>query len=171
MKKIALILLMITLLTITGCKDNKKNLYLPEAKNDKVYTTIGGEDETHQGEGYTITVPTKNYRYEKDCDDGALEEKWEYTKKDDVEIKVSTYKNSDEISARTKFLKEYEDYIFEDLLGYSICGQELDGDTLWFNLHVADKTVYIVSWEYPKNTKDDLKTKLANIASTFHVVE
>lgn len=38
MKKIALILLMITLLTITGCKDNKKNLYLPEAKNDKVYT-------------------------------------------------------------------------------------------------------------------------------------
>lgn len=100
-----------------------------------------------------------------------MEEKWEYTKKDDVEIKVSTYKNSDEISARTKFLKEYEDYIFEDLLGYSICGQELDGDTLWFNLHVADKTVYIVSWEYPKNTKDDLKTKLANIASTFHVVE
>ena len=74
MKKITLILLMITLLMITGCKDNKKNLYLPEAKNDKIYTTIGGEDETHQGESYTITVPTKNYRYEKDYDDGALDE-------------------------------------------------------------------------------------------------
>ena len=48
MKKITLILIMITLLMITGCKDNKqKNLYLPEAKNDKVYTTIGGGDETH----------------------------------------------------------------------------------------------------------------------------
>ena len=43
MKKITLILLMITLLMITGCKDDKqKNLYLPEAKNDKIYTTIGG---------------------------------------------------------------------------------------------------------------------------------
>ena len=44
--------------------DNSKNLYLPEAKNDKIYTTIGGENETHKGDGYTITVPTKNYRYE-----------------------------------------------------------------------------------------------------------
>ena len=87
MKKITLILLMITLLMITGCKDDKqKNLYLPEAKNDKIYTTIGGESESHKGEGYTITIPEKDYRYEKEYDDGALEEKWEYTKKDDVEI-------------------------------------------------------------------------------------
>ena len=66
MKKITLILLMITLLMITGCKDNNpKKLYLPEAKNDKVFTTIGGENESHQGEGYTITIPSKDYRYEK----------------------------------------------------------------------------------------------------------
>ena len=172
MKKITLILLMITLLMITGCKDNKqKNLYLPEAKNDKVYTTIGGGDETHQGEGYTITIPTKDYRYEKDYDDGALEEKWEYTKKDDAQIKVTTYKNSNEISARTKFLKDYEDYIFEDLLGYSLCGQEPDGDTLWFNLRVSGETVYIVSWEFPKNTSEDLQKELSNIAGTFTLAE
>ena len=123
MKKITLILLMITLFMITGCKDDKqKNLYLPEAKNDKIYTTIGGESGSHKGEGYTITVPEKDYHYEKEYDDGALEEKWEYTKKDDVEIKVTTYKNSDEISARTKFLKDYDEYIFEDLLGQSLCG-------------------------------------------------
>ena len=172
MKKITLILLMITLLMITGCKDNKqKNLYLPEAKNDKVFTTVGGERKPHKGEGYIITIPSKDYRYEKEYDDGALEEKWEYTKKDDVEIKVTTYKNSDEISARTKFLKEYDEYIFEDLLGQSLCGQELDGDTFWFNIHISGETVYIVSWEFPKNTKDDLETELANMASTFQVIE
>ena len=171
MKKITLILLMITLLMITGCKDNKKNLYLPEAKNDKIYTTIGGENETHQGDGYTITVPTKSYRYEKDYDDGAFEEKWEYTKKDDVKIKVRTYKNSDEITARGKFLKDNEDYIFEDLMGYSLCGMEPDGDTLWFNLHVSDETVYIVSWEFPKNTNEDLQKELSNIAGTFTLAE
>ena len=45
MKKITLILLMITLVMITGCKDNKtKNIYLPEAKNDKIYTTVGGKN-------------------------------------------------------------------------------------------------------------------------------
>ena len=172
MKKITLILVMITLLTITGCKDDKqKNLYLPETKNDKIYTTIGGGNESHKGEGYTITVPTKDYRYEKDYDDGALEEKWEYTKKDDVEIKVTTYKNSDEISARTKFLKDYDEYIFEDLMGYSLCGMEPDGDTLWFNLHESNGTVYIISWEFPKNTSEELQKELSSIAGTFALTE
>ena len=172
MKKITLILLMITLLMITGCKDDKqKNLYLPEANNDKVFTTVGGESGSHKGEGYTITVPEKDYHYEKEYDDGALEEKWEYTKKDDVEIKVTTYKNSDEISARTKFLKEYDEYIFEDLLGYSLCGQEFDGDTLWFNLHILGETVYIVSWEFPKNTSEDLQKELSSMSGTFTLAE
>ena len=172
MKKITLILLMITLLMITGCKDDKqKNIYLPEAKNDKIYTTIGGGNESHKGEGYSIEVPTKTYRYENDYDDGALEEKWEHTKKDDVEIKVTTYKNSDEISARTKFLKDYDEYIFEDLLGLSLCGQELDGDTLWFNIHISGETVYIVSWEFPKNTNEALQKELSNIAGTFTIAE
>ena len=172
MKKITLILLMIILLMITGCKDDKqKNLYLPEAKNDKIYTAIGGGNESHQGEGYSITIPSKVYHYEKEYDDGALEEKWEYTKKDDVEIKVTTYKNSDEISARTKFLKDYDEYIFEDLLGQSLCGQELDGDTLWFNIHISGETVYIVSWEFPKNTNEDLQKELSKIAGTFTLAE
>lgn len=167
MKKITLILL-----TLVGCRDNNpKNLYLPEAKNDKVYTTIGGEDETHQGEGYSITVPTKNYRYEKDFDDGNLEEKWEYTKRDDVEIKVITYKDSDETTARSRFLRDNEDYIFEDLMGYSLCGTESDGDTLWFNLHVSGETVYIVSWEFPKNTSEDLQKELSNIVGTFTLAD
>lgn len=181
MKKITLILLMITLLMIAGCKDNKKNLYLPEAKNDEVYTTVDGNDEKkptehienalHEGNGYTISVPTKNYRYEKDYDDGNLEEKWDYISKDDVEIKVITYKDSDEITARGKFLKDNDDYIFEDLMGYSLCGMELDGDTLWFNIHVSGETVYIVSWEFPKNTSEDLQKELSNIAGTFKTTE
>ena len=172
MKKITLILVIIALLTIAGCKDDKqKNLYLPEAKNDKVFTTVGGENEPHKGEGYTITIPSKDYRYEKEYDDGALEEKWEYTKKDDVEIKVTTYKNSDEISARTKFLKDYDEYIFEDLLGYPLCGTELDGDALWFDLCESDETVYIISWEFPKNTSEDLQKELSNIAGTFTLAE
>ena len=117
-----------------------------------------------------MTVPAKNYRYEKDYDDGALEETWEYTKKDDVQIKVTTYKNSDEVSARRRFLRDNDDYIFEDLSGFSICGMELDGDTLWFNLHESDGTVYIVSWEYPRNTSENLKNELSQIAQTFKAV-
>jgi len=171
MKKLTIILLIVALLTIAGCKDNKKNLYLPEAKNDKIYTTLGGESESHKGEGYTITVPTKVYRYEKEYDDGSLEEKWEYAKKDDVEIKVTTYKNTDEITARGNFLRDNEDYIFEDLMGYSLCGMEPDGDTLWFNLHISGETVYIVSWEFPKNTSEDLQKELSSIAGTFTLAE
>lgn len=187
MRKIALILLVLTLVMITGCKDgHRKNLSLPEAKNDKTYAVIGGadeptdikvtdgkdknSDEVYNGDGYTIVIPKEDYRFEKDFDDGVLEEKWEYTQKDDVEIKVTTYKESDEITARTHFLRDNDDYIFEDLMGYPLCGQERDGDTLWFDLHESSGTVYIVSWEYPKNTEDDLKTELANIAETFELV-
>ncbi len=170
MKKYIIMGLIIFTAIFSGCEDSgKKNIYLPEAKNDKVFTAIGGEDKSHQGVGYSLTIPTKDYRYEKEYDDGALEEKWEYTKKDDVEIKVTTYNDSDEISARSKFLKGYEDYIFEDLMGYSLCGQELDGDTLWFNIHVSGETVYIVSWEFPKNTNENLQKELSDIAGTFAI--
>lgn len=173
MKKMTLILLAVALLTVVGCKDNNpQNVYLPEAENDKVYTTIGGESELHKGEGYTMTVPSKDYVYEKEYDDGALEETWEHAKKEDVEIKVTTYKNTDEISARGRFLKDNEDYIFEDLMGYSLCGQDLAGDTLWFHLHVSEEMVYIVSWKYPKNTSEALQKELANdIAGTFATAE
>ena len=167
MKKRSLILMAAVVFMFSGCKGEKRNLYLPEVKNDKVYTTVGGENEKHQGTGYTIAVPKQDYRYEKDFDDGNIEEKWEYRKRDDVEIKVTTYKNSDEISARSRFLRDNNDYIFEDLTAYPLCGTERDGDSLWFDLHESGGNVYIVSWEYPKNTDESLQKELADIAETF----
>lgn len=170
MKKIILVVLSVSLLLITGCEDIvKKDMYLPKAKNDKVYTSVGGGDELHQGDGYTLTLPQKGYRYDKDYDDGTLEEKWEYTKKDDVEIKVTSYKGLDEETARNRFLRENNEYIFEDLSGYPICGTEIDGDTLWFDLHKEDEGVYIVSWEYPKNTSEKIQKELSDIALTFEL--
>ena len=172
MKKLILVVLMMTLLAVSGCRGkNQKDLYLPEAKNDKMYATVGIDGEAYHGNGYTLAVPEKNYRYEKDYDDGAIEEKWEYKKRDDVEIKVTTYKNTDEISARSRFLRDNDEYIFEDLTGYSLCGTESDGDTLWFNLHQTDSTVYIVSWEYPKNSSEELKKELSDIAYSFRLAE
>ena len=167
MKKTGLILMTAVILMLSGCKDNRNNAYLPDAENDKVFTIVGVENRKHNGQGYSINVPEKSYRYEKDYDDGNLEEKWEYRKRDDVEIKVTTYKNSDEISARSKFLRDNDDYIFEDMAAYPLCGTERDGDTLWFDVHESGGNVYIVSWEYPKNTDESLKNELADIAATF----
>ena len=69
------------------------------------------------------------------------------------------------------FLRDNNDYVFEDLTGYPLCGTEFDGDVLWFNLHQVGSTVYIVSWEYPKNTSDELKDELENIAQTVSYTE
>ena len=164
-------MLVLTLIMIAGCMVNKKNIYHPEAKNDNAYTTINDEKEKeygfHSGEGYSLTVPIESYRYEKDYDDGNLEEKWEHIKRDDVEIRVTTYENTDEITARKKFLRDNNDYIFEDLTGYPLCGTELDGDTLWFHLYEANGNVYIVSWEYPKYVDESIKAELSDIANTF----
>lgn len=166
MKKRIGMFLLLTVLLFSGCQKSK---YLPEAKNDIIYTTVGGAS-VHVGEGYTMTIP-EHYAYEKEYDDGALEETWEHIKKDDVELKVTTYKNADEISARSRFLKDNEDYIFEDLMGYSLCGQDFDGDTLWFHLHVAGETVYIISWKYPKNTSEALQKELEDFAATFTLAD
>ena len=180
MKKFVLILTVLSIILVaSGCDDGKKNLYLPEAKNDKIYTTVGGNDgkvqndksSLHDGEGYTLTVPSKGYRYEKDFDDGNLEETWDYTSRDDIEIKVTTYKKTDAATAQSRFLRENDDYIFEDFMGYPLCGMELDGDTLWFDLHEANGNVYIVSWEYPKNTSEEIKSELASIADSFEIKE
>lgn len=157
MKKL---LLCFMILTLAGCGQMK---YLPEVRNDKTYTSIGARD-------YTIDVPD-GYHYEKEMDNGAFVEKWEYKKRDDVEIKVSTYNNTDEATARGRFLRVNDDYIFEDLMGYPACGMELDGDTLWFNLYQSSGTVYIVSWEYPKNISDELKLELSRVAGTFKCAE
>lgn len=193
MKKFVLILTVLSMVfAIAGCNAGKKNLFLPEAKNDKIYTTIGGENENgqkqsekvnltvtvngekspveavmHEADDYSLYIPTKGYRYEKDYDDGNLEEKWDSITKDDVEIKITIYSGTDEIKARNRFLRDNDDYIFEDLMGYPLCGSERDGDVLWFDLHEANGNVYIVSWEYPKNTDDYTKAELAAIAESF----
>lgn len=165
MKKIIVCAIIVAL---TGCGNANRKQYLPEAQNDKIITSVGI---SHRGDGYTIDIPEKDYRYERDFDDGGFEEKWEYKKRDDVQIKVTSYKNTDETTARARFLRENKDYIFEDLMGYSVCGTELDGDTLWFNLHQSGENVYIVSWEYPKNTDDQLKMELSAIVETFKLAE
>lgn len=175
MKKMFLIILALTLITLTvGCSTDKKEFRSQKPTTDNSDTTINQQEKSyqtkadiHRGEGYTLAVPTDNYRYEKDYDDGNLEEKWEHKKYDDTEIKVTTYKNSDELTARNRFLMENDDYIFEDLTGYTLCGTEVDGDALCFNLYKSENTIYIVSWEYSKHTDGNVKNELSEIATTF----
>lgn len=173
MKRISIFFLIVSMLFVSGCTAREKNLYLPEVQNDKTYATVGGEkakpvdNNVYQGDGYTISIPSEGYRFERDYDDGNLEEKWDYLKGDDIEIKVTTYKNTNETDARRKFLRDNDDYIIEDLTGSPILGTELDGDSMWFAVYEANGDTYIVSWEYPRNTSEELKVELANIASTF----
>ena len=56
-------------------------------------------------------------------------------------------------------------------MGETIYGMELDGDTLWFRMYESTGKVYIVSWEYPKNTSEELQKDLADITGTFTVAE
>ena len=129
--------------------------------------TTNVSSKLYKGDGYSISIPGKGYHYEKDYDDGAIEDKWESIARDDVSIEVITYKHTDAELAQKMFLMEHDDYIFEDLMGYSICGMEPDGDTLWFNLHEVNGNTYIVSWEYPKNASESTRAELSEIAKTF----
>ena len=173
MKRTFLILGIITLLLVSGCENRDRKRYIPKSQNDKTYTQIGGEEKNakQSEKGYTIDIPEENYRYEKDYDDGAFEEKWERKRSNDVEIKVTTYKNADAETARRRFLREHDDYVFEDLLGYPLCGTEFDGDAMWLYLYESGETIYIVSWEYPKNADETVITELEEITGTFKLCE
>lgn len=168
MKKFFIVSIIVSLILLCGCSKYEKKLYLPEAKNDKLFA-VTTEVETYKGAGYTINISDKFYRHEKDFEKGYLEECWERKKSDDAKITVTTYKNTDEITARGIFLRENDDYVFEDLMGYSICGIEADGDSLWFNIHTSGEDVYIVSWEYSKNAGENIKEELSGIAQTFKI--
>lgn len=99
MKKTNLILLMITLLTFTGCKDNStKNFYIPETKNDNIYTSVGGDEAKEKTE---FCLVSKNTIIELDSDMSKLQMKpisvepgsgdgfrWTDNKYEDVEIKA-----------------------------------------------------------------------------------
>ena len=157
MKKIALLLFTLIFIILAGC--------------NKGSNVSDSNTKSYQGEGYSITVPSSSYRYEKDFDDGNFEEKWEHIKYDDVDIKVTTFKNLDEATALNRFLSDNNDYIFEDLTGFPICGTEPDGDTLCFALYKNNSSVYIVSWEYPKYVDESIKTELSEISQSFTVTK
>ena len=48
MRKFFSVSIFITLLMLSGCTVTNKNSYLPEAKNDKIYTTVGGDEKAKQ---------------------------------------------------------------------------------------------------------------------------
>lgn len=161
MKKIILLLFTLFFILLAGCNKNQIT------ESNVSYS----ETKAYQGAGYSITVPDGFYRFEKDYDDGNLEEKWEHLKYDDVDIKVTTYKNIDEATALNRFLSDNDDFIFEDLTGSPICGTEPDGDTLWFTLYKSDTNVYVVSWEYPKYVDESIKKELSEISQSFTVTK
>lgn len=117
MKKFTLFLLMITLLTVAGCKDdNKNNLYLPEAKNDEIFTTVGGDEEKSEfclvKEDTIIELNTDMSKLqlqptsvEQGSGDGF---KWTINKYEDVEIKALI--SDDNKSIINKISTESADY-------------------------------------------------------------
>ena len=187
MKKVLVISLLVSLiLTMFGCQmrdkktaviggaDAPTNILVTENGIDEVNLTVSTDDgkepipaKLYKGDGYSIYIPKSGYRYEKDYDDGTIEDKWEYIKRDDVSIEVITYKHTDKELAQKMFLRENDDYIFEDLMGYPLCGKEPDGDTLWFSAYEANGHSYILSWEYPGHTDEKIREELSAIAGTF----
>ena len=184
MKKKILVVISLFALFISGCgsrgndgktgnEELKGNIYISE-RDEKSEIEFEGEEtpavsSLYTGNGYSIYIPDDEFRKGMDFDDGVLEDYWESRANEDVEIHVSTYGGVTPEKAQKHFLKENDDYIFEDLTGKYICGQEKDGDTLWFFVETNENNTYIVSWEYPKSAEDAFSAKLAKVAYTFQV--
>ncbi len=157
----------------TGNEELKGNIYISQ-RDEKSEIAFEGEEtpvsaSLYTGNGFSIYIPDDEFRKGFDFDDGILEDYWESKQNEDAEIHVSTYSGVTSDKAKEHFLRENDDYIFEDLTGMPLCGQEKDGDTLWFFVSSNENNTYIVSWEYPAGVADTLGPKLAKIAETFQV--
>ncbi len=167
--------------SVSGCGtagENNSPQDNPVDRAEKVNLTIHSDGEKelveatlYQGDGYSIYIPDSGFRYERDFDDGVYEEHWESVTNDNAEVMVWLYKNTTEQAARSAFLRENDDYIFEDLTGEPLVGTELDGDELWFKVVPHGADTYIVSWKYPKRARESLSETLAQIAGTFKTNE
>ena len=157
----------------TANEELKGNIYISE-RDEKSEIKFEGEEalagaSLYTGNGYSIYIPDEGFRKGMDFDEGILEDYWESTVNDEVEIHVASYGNVSPEKAQEHFLKENDDYVFEDLTGKYISGKEKDGDTLWFFTETNEGNTYIVSWEYPKAAEEAFSAKLAKIAETFQV--
>ncbi len=157
----------------TGNDELKGNIYISQ-RDEKSDIKFDGEEtpastSLYTGNGYSIYIPDDEFRKGMDFDDGILEDYWENKTNEDVEIHVATYSGVTPEKAQQHFLKENDDYIFEDLTGMPVCGREKEGDALWFFAETNEDNTYIVSWKYPKAAEDAISAKLAKIAETFQV--
>jgi hypothetical protein len=135
---------------------------------------VEGMEETvpvtvYQGRGYTVSIPVEGWRLEQDADDGAYEETWESTVNDDVELQVSRYEGRSAAEARTAFIRDHDDYRFDDPAGSLVTGQERDGDVLAFFSREQDGVAYIVSWQYPAYAAEGFGARLRQMAETFQL--
>ena len=185
MKQVLLVFLVCSLL-LCACG---KNLILPEAKNDYTIGIIGGADgptaiivgeqrdvlkdlptKTHQGDGYVIEIPEKGWLYDKELDDGAVEESWTPVGNEHAELTIRTYALP-LIESRRLCMEENEDYMCEDLMGETICGfdKEDGGMILWFRCFEDEGKTYYLSWEYSALASDNSAQIMSALSETFQL--
>lgn len=134
-----------------------------EGMQEQVAVTV------YQGQGYTISIPDSGWRLERDVDDGVFEDTWESTVSDDVELQVSRYEGKTAAAARDAFVRDHDDYRFDDLTGDLVTGSERDGDVLVFFTRETGGTTYLVSWQYPAYAAEGFGSRLRQIADTFQL--
>lgn len=103
-------------------------------------------------QGYSLYVPKEGWWLDKEGpEDGfAYEDCWESIQRDDVELCVRCYTGVTREEAQSRFLRDKNDYLFEDLMGEELFGwDERDGEYLTFYMEERGDCVYVVYWEYP----------------------
>ena len=124
------------------------------------------------GRGYSVYIPDAGWKKERERERLASVDVWESTLDDEVEFAVYHYGRLSMEEAVTSFLKEQDDYVFQELLlkdseaKEPLEGVDEDGDVLKFLPRAGKEGVYIVSWSY-RNAFGAAASQAERIAGTF----
>lgn len=143
------------------------------AQTTELTFMLEGMEETvpatlYNGEGYSIYIFDEDWRLETDMEDGVLEEKWESTFNDDVELRVLHLGNRGLAEAQAFVKAKEDDYRFqEDKQGGLLGTDEQDRELMEVLFYPSDGAMFAVLYQYPEEAMEGFGARLRVMADTF----
>ena len=125
------------------------------------------------GQGYSLYIPNEGWRLEdRDRDDGVLEETWESTLNDDVELQVLNLGDRSLEQAQAWVKAEEDDYALQEDKQGGLWGTDPeDRQQMEVRFHTADGAAYAVVYTYPETAAEGFGSRLSVLADTFQITQ
>ncbi|MDD2956784.1 MAG: hypothetical protein PHD67_10825 [Oscillospiraceae bacterium] len=122
------------------------------------------------GQGYSLYIPDEGWRLDRDAED--LEESWESTADDDVQLTVRCWPKATTEEMAAYFQRDEDDYTWQLQEDGSYLGYDAhDRGYKQLYLYQRNEEGYTVTLEYPEAAAEGFGVRLSAMADSFAVMK